>query len=311
MKRKAFIFPGQGSQYVGMGKDFTETFAIAREVYEEANDVLGRNLSKIIFEGPVETLTETQNSQVAIYVTSMAILAVIQGQHKGFKPKMTAGLSLGEYTALTASGRMTFQDGVQIVQKRGSLMSDACNKNKGTMAVVLGLPFDEIEKIVSAMNLPHDLWVANQNCPGQVVISGTHKGINAGSEALLAKGAKRVLPLLVHGAFHSGLMQEAEDRLADSIHNLTFNKSEAKLAMNVTGGFVSGAKEIKNNLIKQVTHPVRWQQCVEAMREDGADLFVEMGPMTSLAGFNKRIEGPAPTISIGKIADLELLEKYL
>lgn len=311
MKRKAFIFPGQGAQYVGMGQDFAKNFKTACYVFEEANDILGRNLSKIIFEGPEATLTETQNSQVAIYVNSMAILAVIQEQHKGFKPKMTAGLSLGEYTALSATNRLSFQDGVKIVQKRGSLMSDACNKTQGTMAVVLGLSAEDVEATVAKVNLPNDLWAANFNCPGQVVISGTIKGIKAGSDALLAKGAKRVLPLVVHGAFHSGLMKDAEAKLAEFINELKFGKSEAKIAMNVPANFVSSAKEIKNNLIKQVTHPVRWQQCIEAMRDDGADLFVEIGCGTALAGFNKRIEGTAPTISIGKVADLELLDKHL
>ena len=179
------------------------------------------------------------------------------------------------------------------------------------MAVILGLSAEQVEAMVQDVNLPNDLWLANVNCPGQVVISGTLKGIEAGSEAAKKVGAKRVLPIQVHGAFHSGLMREAEEALTDVIMEVPFGKSQAKLAMNVTGGFVSSSTSIRKNLIKQVTSPVRWQKCVESMHADGADLFVEIGCGKTLAGFNKRLEFQTPTISIEKVADLDLLETYI
>lgn len=311
MKKHAFIFPGQGSQYVGMGKDFADAFPIARQTFEQANDVLGRNLSKIIFEGPLETLTETHNSQVAIYVNSMAIWFVLQELYPKFKPKMTAGLSLGEYTALTVSGRIAFEEGLKLVQARGKLMSDACNHTKGTMAVILGLTPDQVEQMVEEMNLPKDLWAANFNCPGQVVISGTAQGIALGAEEAKKRGAKRVLPIQVHGAFHSGLMAEAEKGLAAYLLEVQLHKSSIALAMNVTGGIVKDAEQIRLNLMKQVTHPVRWQKCIEALEAEGADLFVEIGSGKTLTGFNKRIETKAPTISIEKVEDLDQVEQYL
>jgi [acyl-carrier-protein] S-malonyltransferase len=308
---KAFIFPGQGAQYVGMGKDFAEAFPLARQTFEHANDILRRDITKIIFEGPENTLTETHNSQVGIYITSIAIWQVMKQTHPAFVPCMTAGLSLGEYTALTVAGKVSFEEGLMLVQRRGSLMSDACNKNEGTMAVVLGLSAEEVEKTVVDLNMPHDLWAANFNCPGQVVISGTKSGIEKGAAALKNRGAKRVLPLPVHGAFHSGLMKEAELGLADNVLAIPFHKSSIKLAMNVVGEIVSNEDDIRSNLIKQVTHPVRWQQCVNAMENEGASLFAEIGCGKALTGFNKRIETKAPTISIEKVQDLDLLEKYL
>lgn len=310
-KNKAFIFPGQGAQYVGMGKDFAEAFPAARKVFKQADKILKRDISSIIFEGPAETLTETQNSQVAIYVTSYAIWEVIHKLHPEFKPKMTGGLSLGEYTALTVSGRVSFEDGLLLVQERGRLMSEACNKYEGTMAVILGMTPKEVKKMVSDLKMPKDLWVANFNCPGQVAISGTKAGIQKAMEEAKARGAKRILPLSVHGAFHSGLMKEAEEALADSVLEVPFNRSTVKLAMNSVGDIVTVAKEIRQNLIEQVTSPVYWQDCVKAMEKAGADLFVEIGCGKTLTGFNKRIETKAPSISIEKVEDLKQLEEYV
>lgn len=303
-KKIAFIFPGQGSQYPGMGKDFYEGYAIVRETFEQANDILGRDLKKIILEGPEDVLTETRNSQTGIYVVSIAYLRLLQKQFPDLKPSVCAGLSLGEYSAVTAAGYLSFEEGLPLVQYRGQYMNDACEKHKGTMAVVLGLDADAVEAIVKEVNLPNDLWAANFNCPGQVVISGTLKGIEAGTQAAKAKGAKRVLPLPVHGAFHSGLMKEAEERLRPHVEAIPLKESSTQLVMNVPGNLVNDRAEIRNNLIRQVTHPVRWEQGIRRMEESGVNLFIEIGCGKALSGFNKRI-GNMPTISIEKVSDLE------
>jgi [acyl-carrier-protein] S-malonyltransferase len=303
--KKAFIFPGQGAQYPLMGKDFYDNFSIAKETFEEADEALGRYLSRIIFEGPEDQLTRTDNSQVAIYVTSIAIWRVLKELHPDFEPQVTSGLSLGEYTALTVSGRLSFRETLPIVQKRGELMGQACDKTEGTMAVVLGLSAEQIEEVVKEVNLPNDLWAANFNCPGQVVLSGTTEGIEVGSVAAKAKGAKRVLPLPVHGAFHSGLMESAKEGLAPFIDEASIADSKVEFVMNVPGDFVTDPKEIKKNLIDQVTQSVRWEQGVRAMKQSGVDLFVEIGCGKTLTGFNKRIKVDVPTVSIEKVEDLE------
>lgn len=307
MTKIAFIFPGQGAQYPGMAKDFYENFPIAKETFQEADDILGRNLSKIILEGPVEALTETRNSQTGIFVASMAILRTLQKLFPALKPSVCAGLSLGEYTALTASGKLDFATTLQLVQKRGTFMNDACRATQGTMAVVLGLSAAEVEKIVKEVNLPNDLWAANYNCPGQVVISGTLKGIEAGTVAAKAAGAKRVLPLQVHGAFHSGLMKSAEERLAEFVLAAPLKESAIELIMNVPGDYVKELPQIRNFLIQQVTHPVRWEQGMQAMK--GIVRCYEIGCGKALTGFSKRIEGAPETLSIEKVSDMEALEK--
>lgn len=303
----AFLFPGQGAQYAGMAKDFFENFAEARETFEEADDILKRKLSAIILEGPDSLLTETKNSQVGIYVACLAILKVLQKKIPKIYPKFCAGLSLGEYTAMTAAGKISFENGLQLVQKRGQFMNDACEETKGTMAVVLGLSGIEVEQLVKEVAMPNDLWAANFNCPGQVVISGTLAGIEAGANEAKLKGAKRVLPLQVHGAFHSGLMQSAEDRLAEYVHAAPLQDSNVELAMNATGKIAKEKEEMRFNLIKQVTHPVRWEECIRTLGDAGADLFIEIGCGKTLSGFNKRIGLPIPTLSLEKVEELDTL----
>ncbi len=305
----AFIFPGQGAQYPGMAKDFVSTFPVARHTLEEADDLLGRRLSTLILEGPENLLTETKNSQVGIFVASMAILRVLHNLYPHISPAACAGLSLGEYTALCASGKLSFKETLALVQYRGQYMNDACEEIPGSMAVVLGLEGPEVEAIVREVNLPHDLWVANFNCPGQVVLSGTLKGIEIGSAAAKIKGAKRVLPLQVHGAFHSGLMATAEKRLREPIEAAKIVKSPIEFVMNVPGDFVEELDDIKENLIKQVTHSVRWEQGIRNMEKRGISCFIEIGCGKTLAALNKRIGVKVVTFSIEKIEDLQAIEQ--
>lgn len=310
-KKKTFLFPGQGAQYPGMGKDFFAAYPIAKMTFEEADDILGRKLSDVILNGPNNVLTETRNSQTGIYVVSIAILRVVQDLFPELKPHICAGLSLGEYTAATAAGYFSFGQGLPLVQYRGQYMNDACEETEGAMAVVLGLDAETVENIVNDVNMPENLWVANFNCPGQVVISGTIKGVQAGASLAKERGAKRVLPLDVHGAFHSGLMQSAKEHLAEHIHGLTFQANTADLVMNVTGRLAQNETEMKQNLIDQVTSPVRWAQGIHQIEQMGTDLFIEMGPRRTLSGFNRRIGVRAPTISIEKVEDLKDLEENL
>ncbi len=305
-KRIAFLFPGQGAQYSGMAKDFINNFSAAHLTFEEADDLLKRPISSIILNGPEEVLKETKNSQTGIYVASMAILRVVQELYDLY-PYVCAGLSLGEYTALTAAEWLPFRQTLLLVQHRAELMNEACEGTLGTMAVVMGLDSAVVEEVVREVNLPNDLWVANFNCPGQVVLSGTLMGIQAGAEAAKKHGAKRVVPLPVHGAFHSGLMQQAEAKLAPYIQNAPLVQGPAQLVTNVLGDFAPSVEIVRRCLMEQVTHSVRWEQGIRAVEKHDVDLYIEFGPGKTLSGMNKRIEVKAPTISIEKVEDLAQL----
>lgn len=307
----AFLFPGQGAQYPGMAADFVENFSTARRLFEEADDILQRNLSELILTGPEETLTITENSQLGIYIASMAILRVVQQEFPELAPAYCAGLSLGEYTALTAAKKLPFNACLPLVQKRGQYMSEACDATKGTMAAIIGPDGCVVEKAMKALNLPDDLWVANFNCPGQVVISGTEKGVQAGIEAAKAAGARRAMPLQVHGAFHSGLMRPAQERLAPHIEAAAVSESGVAVVMNVSGEEVSDPAAIKQQLVDQVTHSVRWEKGIGTLVDHGVDLFIEMGPGKTLAGMNRRIKVPVPTVSIEKVEDMKKLEELI
>lgn len=308
MKKIAFIFPGQGAQVVGMGKDFADTFPQARLVFEEADDLLKRKLSKIIWEGPESDLTETKNSQAAIFVVSMALLSVIQQLFPEIEPASCAGLSLGEYSALTASKKLGFDQTLTLVDKRGQYMNDACNAVKGTMAVVMGLDAELVEEMVKPIR---NLYIANLNCPGQVVISGTKEAIDAFTSIAKEKGAKRILPLAVHGAFHSGLMEMAERRLEPEIMEAPIQKSDISLVMNFSGDVVVEEQAIRHHLIKQITNPVRWEQGVRTMDARGVELFLEIGPGKTLTGMNKRIGVQGKSFSLEKVEEISLLEEML
>lgn len=305
-QRIAFLFPGQGAQYPGMAQDFVQNFSAARLTLEEADDLLQFSLSKIILKGPEKVLTETKNSQTGIYVTSMAILRVVQELYE-VRPFVCAGLSLGEYTALTVTERLSFRQALPLVQSRGQFMNEACESKQGTMAVIMGLEVAVVQELVAELNLPHDLWIANFNCPGQIVISGTLKGIEAGTAAAKARQAKRVLPLQVHGAFHSGLMQSAQEKLKPYLQDAPIGQGSAQLVMNVPGDFVTDVEKVRQNLIEQVTHSVCWEQGVRAMDRQQVDLFIEFGPGKTLSAMNKRIGVQAATLTIEKLEDLEQL----
>lgn len=296
-KKIAFIFPGQGAQYVGMGKEFYDAFPEARAVFDEAETLLGFPLKKWIFEGPLEELTKTEVAQVAIFVTSAAMLRCIS-----LKPDICAGLSLGEYTALVAAGRIDFASALKLVAARGKYMQEACENEKGSMRVVLGL--DEAQV---AACLPEHVWIANLNCPGQVVIAGKNDALSLAEEKLKAAGARRVLPLEVSGAFHTPLMRSAQDKLTPLLLAAPLQTSDVELVMNVPGDFVQASEEMRQNLIAQVASPTRWEKGIRAM--ENVNIFVEIGPGKTLAGMNKKI-GAGETISIEKPADLGQLEAF-
>lgn len=304
-KKCAFIFPGQGAQYVGMGRDFYEAFRIVRETFEEADERLGFSLTHLMFEGPAEELTLTKNSQIAIYVMSVALWRAFKEQMPEIEPVVVAGLSLGEYTALTVSGRLSFEEGIDLVHARGLYMHEAGVNHPGTMAVCLGMKPEEVETHLRSIE---GVWVANLNCPGQVVISGTIDGVGAASTFLKEKGAKRVLPLDVSGAFHSGLMEEAKEKLKEKIETVSLEESPIDLVMNATGNYVS-EEMIRENMIRQVVSPVLWEKGIRAMEERGVELYIEIGCGKTLSGMLRKIGVKGETFSIEKVEDLETIHE--
>lgn len=305
-KKIAFLFPGQGAQYVGMGKDFC-VYPESKKTFEEADDLLQENLSAIIWNGPEELLKETRNSQLAIFVVSCAILHHLQAEFPDLKPDVCAGLSLGEYTALYAAGKLSFKDALSLIQKRALFMDDACRSSKGAMSAVLGLEASVVEKVLANMNAP--IWVANYNSSGQVVISGAVDAVLAAAGPLKEAGAKRVLPLQVHGAFHSPLMRPAQDKLEPYIRKTNLTDSPIKLVMNVPGGYAS-SNDMQNFLVQQVTSPVRWEQSILSMNKEKVDCYLEIGCGKTLTGLNRKIVPDALALSVDKVNDLEELHKH-
>lgn len=289
---KAYIFPGQGAQFSGMGLDLYENSTVAQELFEQANTILGFAITDIMFEGSAEALQETKVTQPAIFLHSV-ILAKTLGN--SFKPDMVAGHSLGEFSALVANGTLTFEDGLKLVAKRAIAMQKACEIQPSTMAAVLGLDDSVVEKICAMTD--GIVVAANYNCPGQLVISGEVVAINKACETLKAEGARRALVLPVGGAFHSPLMEPAREELAEAIENTTFSKPNCPIYQNVTANAVIDEATIKVNLISQLTAPVRWTQTVQQMITDGATLFTEVGPGKVLQGLVKKINRDAETIS--------------
>lgn len=286
----AYIFPGQGAQFPGMGLDLYEKSCLAQELFEKANAILGFNITDTMFEGSAEDLKETKVTQPAIFLHSV-ILAKTLGE--SFKPDMVAGHSLGEFSALVANGTLSFEDGLKLVSQRALAMQKACDLQPSTMAAVLGLDDSIVEEICAKTE--GIVVAANYNCPGQLVISGEVDAINRACEAMKAAGAKRALVLPVGGAFHSPLMEPAREELAAAIENTLFGKPNCPIYQNVTANAVHNEIDIKKNLMSQLTAPVRWTQSVQQMIADGATLFTEVGPGNVLQGLVKKIDREAQT----------------
>jgi [acyl-carrier-protein] S-malonyltransferase len=289
---KAYLFPGQGSQFVGMGKDLFESSEEARALFAKADEIIGFKISDLMFNGTEDDLKQTNVTQPAIFIHSV-IAAKTMGD--AFQPDMVAGHSLGEFSALVANGALSFEDGLRLVIARANAMQAACEMVPGTMAAVLGLADEKVEEICAGIDKV--VVAANYNCPGQLVISGSVEGVTEACAAMTAAGAKRALMLNVGGAFHSPLMEPARERLAAAIESTTFNEPVCPVYQNVTAAPHRNADEIKKNLIAQLTAPVRWTQSVESMVRDGATTFTEVGPGKVLQGLVKKIHKEAAIVA--------------
>ncbi len=294
--KKAYIFPGQGSQFSGMGKDLYENNPLAKELFEKANDILGFKITDTMFTGTDEELKQTKITQPAIFLHSVILAAVNEAS---FKPDMVAGHSLGEFSALVANKCLSFDDALRLVYKRALAMQKACEINPSTMAAILNLDDKIVEDICAEITKSgHVVVAANYNCPGQLVISGSIEGINIACEKLKAAGAKRALVLPVGGAFHSPLMEPARVELEAAITATNFSKPICPVYQNVTANAVSDPKQIQQNLVAQLTAPVKWTQSVQQMVADGATQFIEVGPGKVLQGLVKKISSTSEAVSV-------------
>ena len=289
---KAAVFPGQGAQFVGMGKDLYEQSALAKSYFEKANDILGFRITDVMFEGDAEALKRTEVTQPAIFIHSV-VEALLEGD--SFNPSMVAGHSLGEFSALVASGVLTFEDGLKLVAQRAQAMQEACGLQRGTMAAVLGLEDAVVEEVCDSIE--GVVVAANYNCPGQLVISGAYEAVEYACEKMKEAGAKRALILPVGGAFHSPLMAPAKEALASAIEAITFSSPKCPIYQNVSATAVTDSELLKAQLIAQLTAPVKWTQSVQQMIEDGATSFTEYGPGKVLQGLIKKIDRSAEVAS--------------
>lgn len=303
MSRIAFVFPGQGAQFVGMGVDLAAAFPSARAVLQEADRRLGYELSKLMAEGPEEQLKQTEHTQPAIVAHSLAAWTVLT--EKGIRPEMVAGHSVGEYAALAASGAVTPAEAISLVRRRGQLMQAAGQELPGTMAAVLGIELEGAEKLCEACQAEGVVEVANLNCPGQVVISGSPEGVAAAGKRAAEFGGRRVMPLAVSGAFHSSLMQPAAGRLAVELDAAGVVEARVPLVANVSARALTNAEALRTALKEQIVSRVRWEDSIRAMRAAGIDTFIEIGPGTALCGMIKKIDKDARTANVGDVASLE------
>lgn len=299
----AFVFPGQGSQYVGMGKDIYEKEEIAAEVFEKANEVLNFSLSNLCFRGPEEELTLTANVQPAILTVSYALLKLTE--RKGIEASLVAGHSLGEYTALVCSSSISFEEALKIVRKRGQYMQEAVPLGQGAMAAIIGLSTDKVEEICKKLGDNKIVEPANYNSQDQVVISGEKSAVEEASELARKEGAKRIIPLKVSAPFHCSLMKSAEIKLKNDLERLVFNDLKIPLVNNVDAKIIFKGIEAKNYLIKQITSPVRWYHIILTMLKEGIDTFIEIGPGKVLSGLIKRVENNCKVFNIQDLKSLE------
>jgi [acyl-carrier-protein] S-malonyltransferase len=305
MDRIAFIFPGQGSQAVGMAKDLFENSGDVREIYERASEAIGVDLAALSFEGPEEELRKTINTQPALLTASIAAHTLLL--ERGIEPWAAAGHSLGEYTALVAARSLTLEDGVRAVRERGRLMYEAGLERPGTMAAVIGLTEEQIEPIVKEASADGVVQVANLNAPTQIVISGEVDAVKKAMDIAATHGARRVIQLNVSGAFHSELLDGARDGLADALSTTTIEQPQCTFVANVSGKAVEDPEQIRDGLAQQLVSPVRWMECVKSLVNRKASLFVEVGPGNVLRGLMRKIEPAAKSASAGKIADIDKL----
>lgn len=303
----AFVFPGQGSQYVGMGQDLYETYLEAKAIFDEADEVLGFSLSELCFEGPKEELDDTINTQPAVFVTSLACLEVLKSRLSA-SPLFLAGHSLGEYTALVAAGALDFADGLKLVRERGRLMKEAGEQNPGGMAAILGLEAETLDEIcqIASRETGGIVQLANYNSPGQIVVSGHREAVERALELAKERKAKRVIPLAVSIAAHSPLMQPAARAFAGVVAQVDFRQPQVPVVANVTAAPVTTVAEIRDELVKQLTSTVRWVESVQYMIAQGVATFVEIGPRNVLTGLIRRIDKSVRTVNVEDAAGIEV-----
>lgn len=303
MSKLAFVFPGQGAQKVGMGKDFYDNYDVAKKMFKEADEALGYSIMKMCFEGPEEDLKLTANTQPAILTISCIANEILK--ENGIQPEITGGHSLGEYSALVAAGVLNFQDAVALVHKRGSYMQEAVPVGEGGMAAIIGVDRDKIVEVCQQVSAESPVQAVNFNCPGQIVIAGATKGVELAVEELKAAGAKKAVILPVSAPFHSTLMKPAAEKLAVELDKVTISDAKIPVVANVSAEILTKAEDIKASLVAQAASPVLWEDCVASMKEFGADLLLEAGPGKTLCGFNRRIDKTIKSLNVEDVASLE------